>query len=210
MEVRIKHSIIQIDLLLESLRNPTSTIPLERNFCRSSQPCCKICFRQLLIWLFYLRSAALLVRYVSNKIPSHTFCSYQHLDYILVYRKRPCISRTFFHKIEVQNLGRSLCWFEIHSEPTCQHRSVARLSPWTQSLLLFLEEWQVWYSPWMLLLTNHLKIAWERSGRSGCWPTSTPSLQVAVFAKSKPYSQSFIRKIQGNFEKCLLCWTERW
>lgn len=71
----------------------------------------------------------------------------------------------------------------IHSEPTCQHRSVARLRPWTPSPLLFQERWQVWYSPWMLQSTSHLKITWERSGRSGCWPTNTPSLQVAVSAK---------------------------
>ena len=33
--------------LLESRRNPTSTVPLERYFCRSSQRFCKICFGQL-------------------------------------------------------------------------------------------------------------------------------------------------------------------
>ena len=90
---------------------------------------------------------------------------------------RPCGARL------APLLERSLYWYGIHSQPTCQHQSVACLRPWKPSPLLFLEEWKVWYSPWMLWSTRHFKIAWERTGRSGCWPTYTPSLQVAVSAK---------------------------
>ena len=65
--------------------------------------------------------------------------------------------RTMWSKVGAL-LEKSLCWYGIHLEPTCQHQFVARLSPWTPSPLLFLEGWQVWYSPWMLQSTSHLKI----------------------------------------------------